>query len=136
MEVLELPLSSIQPRANQPRQEFDKDALEELGQSIRLNGLFQPITVRAKGSSYEIVMGERRWRACQIAGLDPVPCIISTDLEDDNTAFVAALLENINRRGRRIAAVTFRHVDRSQVRHYTKSSSFLPWAISTMLGSV
>ncbi len=80
----------------QPRTRMDKGALEELSQSIRARGMVQPILVRPKGdTSYEIIAGERRWRAAQLAGLDEVPVMIR-DIPDE-AALVTALIENIQR---------------------------------------
>lgn len=80
----------------QPRTRMDKGALEELSQSIRARGMVQPILVRPMGdTSYEIIAGERRWRAAQLAGLDEVPVMIR-DIPDE-AALVTALIENIQR---------------------------------------
>ncbi len=92
----EVPVGAITPNPRQPRQVFDEDALTELADSIRIVGLLQPVVLRRVGpGSYEIVMGERRWRACQLAGLDVVPAIVretpDTDLLRD------ALIENLHR---------------------------------------
>jgi ParB family chromosome partitioning protein len=95
----EVPIESIAPNAKQPRQVFDEDALAELEHSIREFGLMQPIVVRAldgaDGERYEIVMGERRWRAAQRAGLDAIPAIIRKTTDD--AMLRDALLENIHR---------------------------------------
>ena len=92
----ELPISSISRNPKQPRQVFDEDALAELEHSIREFGLMQPIVVRelAEGS-YELVMGERRWRASQRAGLAEIPAIVRSTA--DNAMLRDALLENIHR---------------------------------------
>lgn len=91
----EVPIQSVSPNPNQPRTVFDEDDLSELASSIREVGVLQPIVVRPVGSAFEIVMGERRWRASQIAGLQTVPAIVretsDTDLLRD------ALLENLHR---------------------------------------
>ncbi|MDP9092701.1 MAG: ParB/RepB/Spo0J family partition protein [Actinomycetota bacterium] len=91
----ELPLSAIHPNAKQPRQVFDEDALAELTHSVREFGVLQPIVVRAAGDGYELVMGERRLRAAQAAGLDTIPAIIRTT--GDDAMLRDALLENIHR---------------------------------------
>ena len=92
----ELPPSQIVPNAVQPRQVFDEDALAELVHSIREVGLLQPIVVRRTGpESFELVMGERRWRAAQEAGLDAIPAIIRDT--DDLDMLRDALLENLHR---------------------------------------
>lgn len=91
-----LRLSEIQPRSGQPRKNFDKDALATLADSIAANGLIQPIAVRATPSGlYEIIAGERRWRASKLAGLTEVPVII-LDSDDKKTAELS-LIENIQR---------------------------------------
>jgi ParB family transcriptional regulator, chromosome partitioning protein len=92
---LEIDLDMIQPNSEQPRTRFEETSLEELAQSIRANGIVQPIVVRRKGSQYEIVAGERRWRAAQKAGLLKIPVVIK-DISDDKILEVA-LIENIQR---------------------------------------
>ena len=91
-----LPISRIEPRKDQPRREFDPEAIEELAASIREYGLIQPITVRALDKGYyQIIAGERRWRAARAAGLKEVPVRI---LEaDDKLAMELALVENLQR---------------------------------------
>ena len=79
----------------QPRKHFDDEAIETLAQSIAKQGLIQPITVRPKGSVYEIIAGERRWRACQKIAKSPVPVIIQQ--VSDETALAIALIENLQR---------------------------------------
>lgn len=95
----EIPPSSIEPNPRQPRQVFDEEALAELVHSIREFGLMQPIVVRqlpGEGAPrYQLVMGERRWRASQVAGLETIPAIVR-DTADDNL-LRDALLENIHR---------------------------------------
>jgi ParB family chromosome partitioning protein len=91
----QLPVSRIQRGKYQPRREMDETALEELANSIRAQGVIQPIIVRAIGNNYEIIAGERRWRAAQLAGLTEVPAIIR-DIPDD-AAIAIALIENIQR---------------------------------------
>lgn len=92
----EIPASQIVPNPRQPRQVFEEDALAELVHSIREFGLMQPIVVRATGpAKYELVMGERRWRASQEAGLKAIPAIVR-DTTDDSM-LRDALLENIHR---------------------------------------
>lgn len=91
-----LNLSLIQPRSGQPRKHFDKDALAVLADSIARNGLIQPIAVRAAANGYyEIIAGERRWRASKLAGLTEVPVVI-IDSDDLKTAELS-LIENIQR---------------------------------------
>ena len=91
----QLPVSRIQRGKYQPRREMDETALEELANSIRSQGIIQPLIVRAVGNNYEIVAGERRWRAAQLAGLTEVPAIIR-DIPDE-AAVAIALIENIQR---------------------------------------
>jgi ParB family chromosome partitioning protein len=92
----ELPIEYLKPNAMQPRRVFDKDAIEELALSIRARGLLQPILVRPAGENeYEIVAGERRWRAAQKAKLHNVPVIIR-ELTDQEAAEIA-LIENVQR---------------------------------------
>lgn len=90
-----LPVTSLAPHPEQPRRYFDEDALEELAKSIAARGLIQPIVVRPYGHNYQIVAGERRWRAAQRARLHEVPVIVR-DLSDDETMEIA-LVENIQR---------------------------------------
>lgn len=92
----EVPVDAVTPNPRQPRQVFDEDLLAELAESIKIVGLLQPVVLRkVDPGRYEIVMGERRWRACQLAGLDVVPAIVretsDTDLLRD------ALIENLHR---------------------------------------
>ena len=92
----ELPVSQIVPNAVQPRQVFDEDEMAELVHSIREVGLLQPVVVRQTGpESYELVMGERRWRASQQAGLERIPAIVRQT--DDTDMLRDALLENLHR---------------------------------------
>ena len=88
-------LSEVEPNAAQPRKAFDSEELEALAESINLYGMIQPITVRMIGGMYQIVTGERRWRAARMAGLSEVPVIIRT--ADDKKAAELALVENIQR---------------------------------------
>ena len=93
-----LRLSDIEPNPDQPRRSFDKAALDTLADSIRENGLIQPIAVRRSGpfsDRYQIVAGERRWRAAKLAGLTEIP-VITLELDDEKTATLA-LIENIQR---------------------------------------
>ena len=92
----ELPVSSIAPNARQPRQVFDEEALDELSVSIREVGFLQPIVVRETATgSFELVMGERRWRAAQSLGLEMIPAIVRSTRDDEMLR--DALLENIHR---------------------------------------
>jgi ParB family chromosome partitioning protein len=92
----ELPVELIQRGKYQPRRDMDPDALEELAESIRQQGVMQPIVVRPISEGrYEIIAGERRWRACQLAGLDTVPALIRE--VPDESAAAMALIENLQR---------------------------------------
>lgn len=95
MGVRMLPVSSLAPHPEQPRRHFDEDALEELAKSIAMRGLIQPILVRPHGKDYQIVAGERRWRAAQRARLHEVPVIVR-DLDEAQTLEIA-IVENIQR---------------------------------------
>lgn len=91
----EVKISDVVPCSFQPRTEFDREALESLAQSIKEKGVLQPLLVRKKNDKYEIIAGERRWRAAQLAGLDEVPVIVK-DLNDSETLEIA-LIENLQR---------------------------------------
>ena len=88
-------LSEIEPNPRQPRQDFDMLALGELAQSIRENGVITPITLRKTGDTYQIIAGERRWRASRLAGLTEIPAIV-LDVDED-AAYALALIENLQR---------------------------------------
>ena len=92
-----LPVDLLQRGSNQPRTDFDKEALQELAESIRAQGVLQPVMVRPLDDSgkYEIIAGERRWRAAQLAGLHEIPAVVRE--LDDQTAMCIALIENIQR---------------------------------------
>jgi ParB family transcriptional regulator, chromosome partitioning protein len=95
-ELQNLPVEFIQRGKYQPRREINQEALEELADSIRAQGLMQPIVVRPIGTDkYEIIAGERRWRACQLAGLDKIPVLVRE--VPDEAAIAMALIENIQR---------------------------------------
>ncbi|MFN8059462.1 MAG: ParB/RepB/Spo0J family partition protein [Vicinamibacterales bacterium] len=94
-QTLEVDLDLLTPNPQQPRQQFDDAKLEELAQSIRTNGLIQPIVVRRRGTRFEIIAGERRWRAAQRAGVMRVPVVVH-EVPDDKLLQVA-LIENIQR---------------------------------------
>ena len=93
--VVELPLEDVLPNRFQPRIKFSEESIEELANSIREHGVIQPIVVRRIGDKYEIIAGERRYKASQLAGKDTIPAII-TNLDDNDSAEIA-LLENIQR---------------------------------------
>ena len=90
-----LRISEIEPNRKQPRQDFDEAAIAELADSIRQHGLIQPIVVRPMEEGYQIVAGERRWRACRMLGMSDVPVVVQ-DFTDEETAQIA-LIENIQR---------------------------------------
>ncbi len=90
-----LPLDDIRPNKGQPRKNFDEQALEELADSIKQNGVLQPILVRKKGQKYEIVAGERRYQASKKAGMTDIPVVVK-DISDEDV-FKLALIENLQR---------------------------------------
>lgn len=94
-ELLELDLDLIEPNSEQPRTRFSEENLEELTQSIRVNGIVQPIIVRRRGSRYQIVAGERRWRGAQRAGLQKIAAVVKE--VSDEKLLELALVENIQR---------------------------------------
>ena len=94
----EIPIEAIQPNRDQPRRRFDEAELESLAESIRVNGILQPILVRRlddSDSSFEIIAGERRWRAAQLCGVHNIPVVIR-DIKEAETVELA-LIENIQR---------------------------------------
>lgn len=94
--VVMLKISKVEPNKEQPRKVFDKEKLEILSESIKLHGVIQPIIVKeAKGGFYQIIAGERRWRASRMAGLKEIPAIIRT--YDEMTSMEVALIENLQR---------------------------------------
>ena len=94
--VTSLPIEKVRPNKDQPRKQFHDESLSDLADSIRLHGILQPINVRRKSSGYyEIISGERRWRAAREAGLDEVPVIVIE--ADDRKAMELGLIENLQR---------------------------------------
>lgn len=93
--VVFLPARSIKPNPSQPRRIFNEEALQELSESIASHGIIQPLSVRRVGSNYELIAGERRLRAAQMAGLTEIPCIVMS--MDDGESGVVALVENLQR---------------------------------------
>ncbi len=91
----EINIENIEPCSFQPRTEFNQEALETLAQSIKEKGILQPLLLRKKGEKYEIIAGERRWRAAKLAGLKAVPAVIK-NLTDSETLEIA-LIENLQR---------------------------------------
>ena len=91
-----LPISQVESYAAQPRKHFDEEKLEELAESIRQHGMIQPLTVRKLSSGYyQIIAGERRWRAARLAGLTEVPAVVIE--ADDRKAMELAMIENLQR---------------------------------------
>jgi ParB family transcriptional regulator, chromosome partitioning protein len=96
-EVKQIPIGSIDTSPYQPRTVFDDDRIEELSQTIRTHGVIQPIVVRLRGDRYEIIAGERRWRAVSKLGLETIPAIVR-EFNDSQAASIA-LIENLQREG-------------------------------------
>ncbi|GKX68446.1 nucleoid occlusion protein [Inconstantimicrobium mannanitabidum] len=94
-EIIYIDINKIIPNTYQPRKFFDQDALNELSQSIKQFGIIQPLTIRKLGERYELVAGERRWRAARLAEITEVPCTL-VDITDTESAEIA-LLENLQR---------------------------------------
>lgn len=92
---IKLKISQVEPNRGQPRKNFDKEALEELAESIRQHGVLQPLIVQKRDDYYEIIAGERRWRAAKLAGLKEVPVVIR-DMSDQEIVEIS-LIENIQR---------------------------------------
>lgn len=95
--VRDINIGNITPNPNQPRKEFDESKINELSESIRENGILQPIIVQQSGDKYVIIAGERRYRAASHAGLRTIPCIIRDSNESDT--FIISMIENIQRAG-------------------------------------
>ena len=93
--VMFLPARTIRPNPSQPRKIFREEALTELADSIRQHGILQPLSVRRVGGSYELIAGERRLRAAQMAGLTEIPCIVMN--LDDRESAMTAMVENLQR---------------------------------------
>ena len=93
--VLYVSIDDIKPNTTQPRKNFDEEKLEELAASIERHGVIQPLVLRKLGKGYEIVAGERRWRAARIAGLKEVPCIVKELTDEEN--MLLAIIENMQR---------------------------------------
>jgi len=94
-QALEIPVAKVRPNPNQPRLAFDEDALTELVESVTRNGVLQPIIVRATDDAYELIAGERRWRAAVQAGLATIPAIVR--IASENESLELSLIENIQR---------------------------------------
>jgi ParB family chromosome partitioning protein len=110
-DYLEIDIDLIEPSSAQPRTNFDEASLEELAQSVRSNGIVQPILVRRRGARYQLVAGERRWRAAQRAGLQRVPAVVR-EIADDKLLELA-LIENIQRQ--ELNAIEEAHAYRSLI---------------------
>lgn len=93
----EIPVAHISPNPLQPRDEFDPDSLAQLAESIRQQGILQPIIIAPANGGYILVAGERRWRAAQLAGLEKVPAIVLQQKPDDEKLLFIALVENLQR---------------------------------------
>ncbi|MGD9131251.1 MAG: ParB/RepB/Spo0J family partition protein [Candidatus Bathyarchaeota archaeon] len=96
LEIRMLKLDEIRPNPHQPREAFPKESIEELSTTIKNFGLLQPISVRKKGNTYQIISGERRWRAAQFAGLKEIPAIVKD--VNDGQMMIEALIENVQRK--------------------------------------
>lgn len=94
-EVIQIPVDKIEPSRYQPRLKFDEEKLKELTESIQQNGLIQPLTVRKMDDHYELIAGERRYRACRNAGFKEIPCYVLSPTDDQ--AAQMALIENVQR---------------------------------------
>ena len=94
-DLIELDIDQLYPTETQPRKTFKEEKLDELAQSIKTNGIIQPIVARRDGDRFQIIAGERRWRAAQRAGLQRIPCLVR-EISDDNVLEIS-LIENIQR---------------------------------------
>ena len=95
VELLQLPVSQVHPNPYQPRQHFDPERLQELATSLQAQGLLQPIVVRRQQGGFELIAGERRWRAAQMAGLETIPALVKRATNEEVLGL--ALLENLQR---------------------------------------
>lgn len=95
-QIRNIPVDLIRPGSTQARRHFDRSALEELARSIGESGVVQPIVLRTRVWGFELLAGERRWRAAQLAGLHDIPALVRDDLSEDE-AFVLGLIENLQR---------------------------------------
>jgi ParB family chromosome partitioning protein len=118
LEMIEVETKLVKPNTHQPRRHFNDSALESLAQSIKVAGVLQPIIVSRRDDHYELIAGERRWRAAKLAGFEKVPAIVRPT--DDGQCAQLALIENIHRedlnpidRGRAYKAI----LDRQQLTH-------------------
>ncbi len=120
-QVMELELDLIIPQDDQPRKSFDEESLRELANSIREHGVLQPVLVRPIGEFYEIIAGERRWRAAEMAGLQLIPALIK-EMEDIEAAEVS-LVENIQRDD--LSAIEEARAYKNMVEHYNYTQEFI-----------
>jgi len=95
-ELQSIPLDKIAPNPLQPRQSFDRDKLAELAESFKIRGMLQPVLVKPEGAGYQLVAGERRYRAARLAELEAVPALVLEDIEEDEMLQLA-LIENLQR---------------------------------------
>ena len=132
-EVQSIPVDLIRPGAYQARKRFQPEALAELARSIEESGLVQPVVLRSHPEGYELLAGERRWRAAQLAGVHEVPAILRDDL-DDREAYVLGLIENLQReslspietaRGLSMLAATFELTHESVAGRIGKSRAYV-----------
>jgi ParB family chromosome partitioning protein len=117
MKILEIPVSKIDRDPDQPRKHFDPDSIKELADSIRENGLIQPIVVRPLGDRFIITVGERRWRAHKFAGLKKIRCIVSR-IRGENALRNTQATENMSRAAMRVSEEA-QHIDRQIKRGQT-----------------
>ena len=132
--LVELDIDRIQRGRYQPRQVFEPEALQELADSIAAQGVVQPIVVRPEGKHFELVAGERRWRAAQLAGLQKVPAVIRE--LDAKSAAAIALIENIQREDlnpMEEARAIRRLIDEFDMTHQDAASAGLERALRTMI---
>ncbi len=123
--VREIPIEKVRPNPSQPRMTFHQDTLQELAASVREHGVLQPILVRPAGEGYEIIAGERRWRASKLAGKETIPAIV--ERFDDATALEIALIENLQRED-------LSPLDESTI--YKKMTSELGYSIRQLAGKL
>ena len=128
--VLELPIAKVEPRDNQPRTVFDEEALSELAESIREYGVIQPVTVRMLDSGYyQLIAGERRWRAARLAGLTEIPARVIE--ADDKLTTELALVENLQRED--LNPVEEAQGYRTLMEEYGLTSHYLAEAVKEMM---
>ena len=117
--VVELNITEVEPMLNQPRKVFDKEKMEELTDSIRENGVIQPILVVKDSNGYTIVAGERRWRAAKAAGLETIPARIKDYTDNKNKQ--VALIENIQREDLNVVEVAQAIKELMEIEGYTNT---------------